>query len=707
MEENKIPTEPLDFDIITLGSDSDGRSPVGMTSCLKFSEEDFKSIESEVTDYIEEALNDSSRQDMIDTLTENEMAIRGIFDRSKEKAYSSSSEIVSSLTGSHCRIISNAIARTYLISPYFVSAGIAPEEHKNVLQDFMNEKGRSDFDYESMVMKMSKVAVETPAAILNPEWEYKTRKEIRVEVFKDVAAFTAKYPDADSANLTEGQYTKKLTQVVKDIQAKGYHQCEYEMDVVVKNSPKINVIHPADFVMFPFNAIDVELAKLAGHMVYETFDGINRLERSGIYFDKSSNRIKSSYISSGTDGNDDIRDVQEQEKGIGTSLTGKETFRSKIYPIIKGRIRWTLGDSGEERDYEFAYAVDEQILLRFARARTYSSERPYFFAEIDPNTKSIWGNYIPEMIKNIQETISTILRQLVDSNTIANVPTFKAKSTEREWFERTYQDLKFKPGKVWWLQNPSMFEQFRVQPIDANAFLKIVQYLTQDGETLDGGNRALAGQPLSEDPEAPGVKQAMMIQQSNFMINQYIKNLSMGLEKALNYVRSLYDQHLEYNEEIKIEGKNRQTDLPFIATVTKEDIPLLSPDLKITVRPQRVDDNMSQRLADLRQDFEMFMSVPDIQQNPFSKRTIIKTYMHMRDMYTEEEINKLLMSPQEIMQQLMSASQDMAAADQITAQQNDLVRKQESDAQASKDAIIQQLMEQEQQTQAQAATLTQ
>jgi hypothetical protein len=297
------------------------------------------------------------------------------------------------------------------------------------------------------------------------------------------------------------------------------------------------------------------------------------------------------------------------------------------------------------------------------------------------------------MIRNPSEVVSTLKRQTLDSNTIANVPTFKANFADKQWFERTYQTMKFEPGKTFWMRNPGNFESFQTKAIDISAQLRLIQFEQQEAEMVDGASRSLFGQPLPEDPEAPGVKTAMLLQQSNFTVNQFIKNLIPSIEEAFDYARYLYKQYLPIDETITVDrvavdGSRKPQ------SVSRDDIPLLVNDFKVSVRPQRVDDNQQMRLQNARADIELLMAFPEVQTNPFAKRILMRNYMMQRDSFTLDEMNEITSEPMEIAQTILSAQQDVQTAQKSRQEAEGLNQQVQSDADVIDEETTNQLSDQ-------------
>jgi len=183
----------------------------------------------------------------------------------------------------------------------------------------------------------------------------------------------------------------------------------------------------------------------------------------------------------------------------------------------------------------------------------------------------------------------------------------------------------------------------------------------------------LAGQPLIDDPQSPGVKTKMLMQQSNFLVNQYINNTRGPICKMIRFIMKMYAQKKGTIESYivkqdNVDGKSQYT------TVTPEIIAQLADLVDYDLRPQKVDDNEQMRLAEMREDLTSLFADPMISQNPYSRRIIWRNYLARREYYTLEEIDKILTPVEQIQQELNSAAADQAQADQLGQQREQFVQ---------------------------------
>ena len=468
-------------------------SPYGVSANIDIDAKTWNHLESDLTDYIE--IVDRDKQDMVDHMVDYQLAIQGepTEEDYSDEVFTDSCKIRSTLTGSNCRIIENKITNTILVQPYFIAEVKGDKEAELVLRDYANHKCKHDFDFRETVRDVAHIAVESPAAIIVPEKVREIRTDTDFDVYESMAEFTAKYKDAAEAGMTESQYDQKKKEVQEDLDDHDYHECYYTYDVVTEKS-NVNVVNINNYGQFPWNC-DPEKSKLQYYVIEKTWDELVKLEKD--HQVQHVTKAKKFYVEkeNGTQ-TDQIKEVQEEKIGVTLSSHG-EDYKTKVYRLYKGWIRLDLNARQRETDYEFLYAIDEQVMLRLAPYASHYKKRPIVIARIWKKTNSWLGQCIPEQLENPQVVCDTLLRQYVDGNSFANIPELVGSAQDKAHLERQREDFKHKVGKIWWLKNPSMFQPLKMQRPDGSAFMQLLQYIVQDSEARTGASRTAAGQPLA------------------------------------------------------------------------------------------------------------------------------------------------------------------------------------------------------------------
>ena len=308
-------------------------------------------------------------------------------------------------------------------------------------------------------------------------------------------------------------------------------------------------------------------------------------------------------------------------------------------------------------------------------------------ARIWKKTNSWLGQCIPEQLENPQNVCDTLLRQYIDGNSMANIPETIGSAQDKIHLERSRQGFKHKVGRTWWLKNPAMFREMRMQRPDGASFMTLLQYIVQDSEARTGASRTAAGQPLAEDPQAPGNKTMALLQQSDVMIDAYIENLRPAFDEMMKHCIKQDRQHMKKNV-LQIAGFD-ESGRAKTRDITRESLKFVDPNTKFILRNQKVDDNLPKRKLEARQDLEMFLADPMYQNRPKAKAFMWRNYFMQNDRFNIEEIDQLVPSDEEldieqgeVQEQVEQAQGAMQEQQQLQAEGQRVADQQEADIDA-------------------------
>ena len=235
---------------------------------------------------------------------------------------------------------------------------------------------------------------------------------------------------------------------------------------------------------------------------------------------------------------------------------------------------------------------------------------------------------LPEQTENPQEVCDVLIRQYVDGNSIANIPQMVMSTREKSRMDNTHETFQHKVGKIWYLQNINGFQQLKMQRPDGSSFLQLIQYIYQDADSRSGASRTAAGQALSGDPSSPGNKTMALLQQSEEMIAIYIDQLRPAFDESMKHLIKQDYQELR-NQKVAFKTKNTETGQVESQEFGREQLKFVDPDTTFTLRNQTLDDNISQRTSEARQDIELVLADPMMANRPKSKRILWKNYFMM------------------------------------------------------------------------------
>jgi hypothetical protein len=123
----------------------------------------------------------------------------------------------------------------------------------------------------------------------------------------------------------------------------------------------------------------------------------------------------------------------------------------------------------------------------------------------------------------------------MQSREIVNIPSFKGKMGPggKKSFDPDAEENRWRPGVIFWLEDPDTFEQMKNQPVDMRESMEEEQNDFRIASLIMGIDAFLSsGRPSPEDPSAPGNKTQLLIEQGNIRMEDPLSELRYGVEKV-------------------------------------------------------------------------------------------------------------------------------------------------------------------------------
>ncbi len=298
---------------------------------------------------------------------------------------------------------------------------------------------------------------------------------------------------------------------------------------------KAEVVELTNFVTFPATVPDIKdrLCRGYGKEYMARAGSLRDDARNGMFYKDAVNALISkgakAVIDPATQAKDDIEGLSR------TNL--KDQFRL-FNLVIKGRLD---GEEGEEGRYLVTYSYDHDELIQ-------TMEYPYrvdmcALFRINSRPNRMIGRSIPNKTRDMNDEVDTQHNQRINARTIGTVPVFKAQMNQKKELDPYLRENKWAPGRIFWLTDFAAFEQFKVQPTDQGESLAEE---TNDMRILDlflgSAASLLSGGAAPADPNAPGNKTAIMIQQSNLRMDDPLSELREGVSELGNICLSHWYQ---------------------------------------------------------------------------------------------------------------------------------------------------------------------
>lgn len=422
------------------------------------------------------------------------------------------------------------------------------------LDTMLNQKARNEWNIEEMVPMAIWAKNRDGLSAVKVTWEEEYEKTKDVILITSSDDFMQEFPTPDDAGL-EMEEWQQLQQYVSE---NASEETPVEIPITFEKRTyygnKAEVVELIDFVTFPATVKTIYGPSCRGYGMRfkERKEEIKKKIKDEVYYeDEAKSLIKkgnTSEIPSYT---------QSQDYIEGLKRTNTKDDYGNFELVVKGSID---GDDGEEGKYLVVYNKTADILLRCI-------DYPYrvdFYALFTVNKKPnrLIGKSVPSKTRDMNDEIDTQHNQRINARTITNVPSFIADpDSKKEWDPKDPAN-RWKPGII--VYTTKRFDQLKLQPVDLG---ESMAEENNDFRILDlsvGAPASLfSGQASIGDPNAPGNKTAMMIQQGNMRMDDPLMEDREGIDMLGNICLSHLYQFgpaiIQFTSDQLQGGKNKKT----------------------------------------------------------------------------------------------------------------------------------------------------
>lgn len=401
------------------------------------------------------------------------------------------------------------------------------------IEEMMNYKARHEWNIVECLSAVFWTTNRDGLGIIKCTWEEDYEKSRDILIFTNEDEFLQTFPNPEQAGIDENTYMDYWEQAIT-----ADDQFPLEVPVTFEKKKYVGckgrVVEAVNFVIIPAWApdIDHELCQGYGERYHTRGSVIRKKSANKFWYEDACKKVlskkgKESSVS-------DYQQAQDEIEGLGRSNL---TDNYELFEIVAmGRIDGETDDDGnpnEEEKFLLTYSDEHDELLQCI----YYPYRVDFYSlfKINERPNRLYGRSIPTRVRDMNDEIDTQHNQRINTRTIGTVPSFKGQKSKKTDIDAELNESKWKPGRIFWLDDFNAFDQFKVQPTDLgesmneeeNDFKILDLYLGSAVSLLSGG--AAAG-----DPSAPGNKTAMMIQQSNLRMDDPLSELRPGVSKLGN-----------------------------------------------------------------------------------------------------------------------------------------------------------------------------
>jgi hypothetical protein len=347
--------------------------------------------------------------------------------------------------------------------------------------------------------------------------------------------FLEEFPDPESAGLTPEQYEEYALEAAQASE-------EFPLEIPVRYERliyygcKAEVVELVNFVTFPATVCHIKdrLCRGYGKRFWDRAGSVRQKVKDGVYYQEEATKLIAKAENAA--GITQYEEAKDQIEGLSrTNTRGQFPLFSLV---IKGRLD---GEKGEEEKFLVTWSQEHKLLLE-CRYFPYRIDH-YALFTINERPNRMIGRSIPRKTRDMNDEIDTQHNQRINGRTVATVPSFKAQNSVKGKFDPHAQENRWRPGVIFWLDDFAAFDQFKVQATDLgesmaeeNNDFKIMDLYLGSAVSL------LSGSAAPSDPNAPGNKTAMMIQQSNLRMDDPLSELRAGVSDLGDICLSHYYQ---------------------------------------------------------------------------------------------------------------------------------------------------------------------
>jgi hypothetical protein len=378
-------------------------------------------------------------------------------------------------------------------------------------------------------------------ALVHGEWVRKIEKGVDFKVYNDNKKFEVDYPDAETAGITQEKYQEILEYLLEpgSDDEISQVQVQYDIDFIKKNEAEFKLFPLVNFVQYPFFVENIKELLIYGFLFTET---------------KSSflQKIKSNFY------NKNAEDLLDKKSSINNNdFTISQNKIEKISPEDENKIELSklvvtvdLDDDKIPETYRVYYYHEKKEIVRIEKyniRRNVPDIVGFRFVKRDGRFRGI---SLLNDVSDLLLEVNALHRHRSNVRRLTDAPIPLVPEGLKEELGDMYT---VKPGQPIYIPDkffangivPQQFKLFNVDQTNTSMDeeVLVMKYV----ETLLGPTQGLSGQIDPSDPRAPGNKTAMLLNQANARVQDYIDEWKRSIPEILDLLVSLYFQNSKSN----------------------------------------------------------------------------------------------------------------------------------------------------------------
>ena len=563
------------------------------------------------------------------------------------------------------------------------------------IDTMMNYKARAEWNVGEMLGEVVHPACRDGLAYLKFIPVHQEEEIEEKIILGSTEDFQEEFPSPEDGDL-EPQEWQMLGELVAS-QASPEAPIEVPITVphTIYDGPKAYLVERINFVTFPATArsLERESCRGFGDRFYIRREEVRQKMEAGEWHEDACKEFLHKTAKKGSEQVPDYMLNREEMVGIARSENADDY---EFYELVC----YMRLDKKTEKKYHFVYCMEPNLLM-MSKMYEYRVHSNYARFRIDRRAGQLDGRSVVGKLEFPSEEIDQLHNQRFQSWQITNIPSFKASTDMQKEWDDMAKDVRWSPGVVFFMKDPSKFEQFNVHPTDQGQTMQEEQNLFRIIALIMGIDAFLAsGRPSPEDPTAPGNKTIALIDQGNIGMEEPISEIRYGVEEAGEICLSMLYQFGDPKISFKTkEGQKTVTD-----TIVKR---VLRSGIKVKMQGVNVIMNSEAEFKKwMERAILLAKTEPLIAGDPERRTELVRTALRAGRFYnadkilpTIEEIRQKQIDTMKIaiQQMMMEQQQQQEAAAVAQAQAEEQQKKQVMSALSDKvrmEKITQQLIEQ-------------
>lgn len=454
--------------------------------------------------------------------------LEGVVDET-EWPFPGASNVHIPLIAIYCKVYHSIERRSILGSDLIWYVETEEDELRDAtpqVEEAINYKARNVWNITSAISDVFWTTNRDGLGILQVSYMEEFEENVQdVVIITSIQDFADEFPTPQDANMDEAEWNQMQQHVLDNASPETPVEIPITYDKEIYRGPYGEVVELADFVTFPSTAISISQQHCTGYgkRFYLRKGQIKKKGKEGVWYQDAVNNFiakkkSGSKVSSYQQSKDDIDGLKRSER------SDEDEFFELVY-------RCELESGEGEKKLLLVYSEEEDELMATIQYPYRVDFMALFRIEKRPNR--LIGSSIPKELEDLNEEVDALHNQRVNSRKIAEVPSFKGKKGAQSDFDPNAEENLWRPGVIFWLQDPDSFEQFKVQPVDLNSSMAEEKNDIQISSLNVGVEPFLfSGNPTQLNPDAPGNKTYLLIQQSNLRMDDPISELREGVEQV-------------------------------------------------------------------------------------------------------------------------------------------------------------------------------